>query len=241
MADLADLPTPQELTDLASELDDRDPEGILKWAIATYRPRLVLSCSLGGPGGMVIADLLLRRLDADVPVAYIDTDLLFDETYAFIETFVARYGVQPIAIRSELSLDQQREQNGEALWARDPSRCCAIRKVEPQRKFLANYDAWITGIRRDQSPTRARTPVAQWDTVFGLGKINPLAAWSERDVWAYVAEHKVPTNPLLARGYASIGCIPCTRTVLEGEDARAGRWSGFAKTECGLHLAAGAR
>jgi len=231
-------PTREELARLAGELEGREPEAILAWALRTYRRRVTLACSFGGPSGMVLLDMVMR-LDRRVPVFYLDTDLLFPETYALVEEVSRRYGIAPIAVRPGLSVGMQAARHGEALWARDPDRCCELRKVTPQREALARYDAWITGLRRDQSATRRTTPVAQWDEKFGLAKISPLAAWSERDVWRYLAERNVPYNRLHASGYPSIGCTHCTRPLAaDEEDMRAGRWSGFEKTECGLHTPA---
>ncbi|MGH7707699.1 MAG: phosphoadenylyl-sulfate reductase [Vulcanimicrobiaceae bacterium] len=226
---------PAEFDRIAGELDILGPEAILAWAVGAYHPRIVASCSFGGASGMVIVDML-QRLGGAVPIVYLDTDLLFDETYALVDRIAERYGIEPIAIRPAQTVAEQAATHGDALWARDPARCCGLRKVAPQREFLRGYDAWITGIRRDQSPARAATPVVQWDAQFGLAKINPLASWDEPMVWRYITEHGVPVNPLLARGYASIGCTPCTRPIAPGEPARTGRWSGFAKTECGLHF-----
>ncbi|HEV3157756.1 MAG TPA: phosphoadenylyl-sulfate reductase [Candidatus Baltobacteraceae bacterium] len=232
---MVEFPAPERLAQLADKFEGKPPEQLLTWAIETYHPKLVLFLSLGGAGGMVIADILLG-LNSEVPVAYIDTGLLFAETYDFIKTFTEKYGVAPVPVRTELSLEQQAQRFGEKLWEREPDRCCALRKVAPQREFLKDYGAWITGIRRDQASTRSQTSLIEWDAAGGLAKINPLAGWTERDVWRYVADHGVPTNPLLSQGYASIGCTPCTRPVASGEDSRAGRWSGFGKTECGLHI-----
>jgi phosphoadenosine phosphosulfate reductase len=229
------LPTREEIDQLSLEFEASPAEAVLDWAVKTYSPRLVASCSFGGPTGMVIVDMLMK-IDRSIPVAYLDTGLLFEETYALVETIAARYGITPVAIVPKQSVEEQKATHGDALWAREPQRCCALRKVEPQRAFLRDYDAWITGIRRDQSSTRKQTRIVQWDASFGLAKINPLAAWDERAVWRYIADHDVPYNPLLSRGYASIGCTHCTRPVAAGEDTRAGRWSGFEKTECGLHV-----
>jgi phosphoadenosine phosphosulfate reductase len=199
---------------------------VLDWATHIYRGRIVLASSFGGPSGMVLVDLLARS-GHDVPVYYIDTDLLFPETYALIERVTERYGIRPIAVKTELTLERQAELHGEALWARDPDRCCALRKVAPQRAFLAGFGAWITGLRREQAATRGELPFIGWDEHSGgIVKINPLADWSDGDV---------PYNALHDRGFPSIGCVPCTRAVAPGEDPRAGRWDGFAKTECGLH------
>jgi phosphoadenosine phosphosulfate reductase len=225
----------EEIEQVAHSFEDASAESVLTWAVTAFAPRLVVSCSFGGPTGMVIVDMLMK-IDRSIPVAYLDTGLLFPETYELVESIARRYGITPLAVRPKLTVEEQGAEHGQALWEREPQRCCAMRKVEPQRAFLRDYDAWITGIRRDQGSTRKATPTVQWDKAFDLVKINPLAAWDERAVWRYIAEHDVPYNPLLERGYASIGCMPCTRPVSAGEDARAGRWSGFDKTECGLHV-----
>lgn len=227
-----------QLQEKAAELDDRSPQEILSWAVAEYRNRLVLSSSFGGPTSMVVLDMLMA-IDRSVPVSYLDTELLFPETYALVEAVERRYGIRVHAIRSELSVDAQAAAHGEALWARDPNACCALRKVAPQRAYLAQFGAWITGLRRDQSSSRKRTSVVEWDQSFGLVKINPLATWDASRVWTYVAAHALEYNALNDRGYPSVGCVHCTRAISAGEDARAGRWSGSAKTECGLHEVAG--
>lgn len=144
-----------------------------------------------------------------------------------------------IRVEPVVSLDEQAAAYGPALWSREPDRCCALRKVEPLRRFLQGYRAWITGLRRQQSPTRAGTRPVEWDQRFGLVKVNPLFRWSRDEVWRYIRDHDVPYNPLHDRGYPSIGCWPCTTPVAPGEDERAGRWRGFHKTECGLHGARG--
>jgi phosphoadenosine phosphosulfate reductase len=207
-------------------------EAIVRDALARF-PRLALACSFGAPSGMALLDLMLR-LERTVPVYYLDTGLLFPETYALIERVARRYAIVPHPVRTELSLDAQALAHGEALWARDPDRCCALRKVEPQRVFLRDYDGWMSGVRRvDSAARRAAEPFeADGD---GLTKVNPLFDWSDDELWAYVDARGVPVNPLHGDGYRSVGCMPCTRAVAQDEDARAGRWSGFAKTECGLH------
>lgn len=229
-------PAREALADIARELTDREPQEIIAWALQTYAPRLTLACSFGGPSGMALLDMIMR-LDSSVPVFYLDTGLLFPETYALVEEASRRYGITPLAVRPSITVAQQAERHGDELWARDPDRCCELRKVTPQREALSAFDAWVTGLRRDQSPTRAATPVVRWDAKFGLAKISPLVNWSERQVWQYLSANKVPYNALHAGGYPSIGCTHCTRPIVEGEDSRAGRWSGFAKTECGLHTA----
>lgn len=223
-----------QIRQAAARLEDAAPEAVLNWAIRTYGTRAALACSFGGPTGMVLLDMALA-LEPRLPVFYLDTGLLFPETYALIERVSARYGITPIAVHPAMSVAEQALAHGPALWAREPDRCCDLRKVQPQRAFLAGYDAWITGLRRDQASTRRATPVVSWDEQGGLVKIAPLARWSEREIWTYISAHEIPYNPLHDQGYPSIGCTHCTRPVQAGEDMRAGRWAGFAKIECGLH------
>jgi phosphoadenosine phosphosulfate reductase len=170
-----------------------------------------------------------------ITLYYLETDLLFPETHELMERVAERYGVRPVAVKPELTVAQQAEKHGDELWKRNPDACCGMRKVEPQRAFLAGFDAWITGLRRSQSAGRSNTQFAEWDDRFNLAKINPLASWDDKQLWTYITKNEVPYNVLNDRGYPSVGCIPCTRHIGAGEDARAGRWEGFDKTECGLH------
>ena len=218
----------------AIALENSSAADILRWTLQAFKQRVALSCSFGGPTSMVLLDMAVE-IEPAVLVTYIDTDLLFAETYELIAAVRVRYGIEPLAVRSKLSVKDQTESYGEALWERDPDLCCDVRKVLPQRESLAGYDAWITGLRRDQSVTRGLTPVVEWDEKFGLLKVNPLARWTESDVWRYIREHDVPYNALHNRGYSSIGCVHCTTPVAPGEALMAGRWRGRAKTECGLH------
>jgi phosphoadenosine phosphosulfate reductase len=206
---------------------------IVTEALRRFPNRTALACSFGAPSAMALLDLTLR-IDRTVPVYYLDTGLLFVETYALIERTSQRYGITPIAVRPKLSLEAQAAEYGDALWSREPDRCCALRKVAPMRDFLRNYSAWFSGIRRADSPAR-RTAEPFEPDANGLTKVNPLYDWSDDDVDQYVAGHNVPLNPLHFEGYPSLGCTPCTRAIAPGEDPRAGRWSNFTKTECGLH------
>jgi phosphoadenosine phosphosulfate reductase len=222
------------VADAARSLEGADPQKILAWAVERYSERIVLACSFGGPTGIVIIDMLASsRLS--VPVYYLETGLLFAETHKLVRRVRERYGIEPIVVEPELSVEEQGERYGQHLWERDPDACCNLRKVEPQRRFLASYDAWITGLRRDQASTRKETPVIQWDTKFGLVKVNPLAEWDERMIWTYIRAHDVPYNQLHDRNYPSVGCTVCTRPVEAGRQMRTGRWQGFDKIECGLH------
>ena len=221
------------IDEITQTFESASPQDVIAWAVGRFRGELALACSFGGPSGLALVDML-AQIDPTVPVYYLDTGLLFAETYAHVEAVAKRYGIRPIAVRPKLSVEEQARQYGAALWERDPDACCGLRKVEPQRDFLQGYSAWISGIRRDQSSSRSRVHVVERDK-FGLIKVNALATWTEEMVWAYVHAHDVPYNPLLERGYRSIGCTHCTLPVAEGEAPRAGRWRGFAKTECGLH------
>lgn len=227
------LPTLTQLAELGERFEAASPETVLRWAFETYAPRICLACSFGAED-MVLLEMS-SRLRPGLDVFYLDTGLLFAETHQLIEKVAAIYPVRILRVLPELSLDEQAQRYGDALWRREPDRCCALRKVEPLRRFLQGYEAWITGVRRQQSPTRARARPVEWDGRFGLVKVNPLVRWSRDDVWQYIREHRVPYNPLHDRGYPSIGCWPCTTPVKPGEDERAGRWRGLAKTECGLH------
>lgn len=226
--------TEAELRALNNAFRGRAPEDLIDWAAQTFGRQLVLTCSFGGASGMVLLDMV-ARLGHGTPVLFLDTDLLFPETYALAQAAAQRYGVRIERRRPALTLEQQAQAEGPRLYERNPDRCCAIRKVAPLAEALRPYDAWLSGIRRDQSSTRATTELMQWSSRHELLKLSPLAFWSERDVWRYVHANNVPYNPLLDAGYPSIGCTPCTRQSAAG-DARAGRWAGFDKVECGIHL-----
>jgi phosphoadenosine phosphosulfate reductase len=223
----------EELERLNEHFQNQPPEALLTWATQTFHPRLALTCSFSGPSGMVLLDMVARS-GLNITVIFLDTDLLFPETYELAALAEQRYGIPIQRRRPALSLEEQDRQEGPHLYARDPDRCCHLRKVTPLTETLRDYDAWISGIRRDQSNTRATVHLLEWNTRHNLVKINPLAFWSDRQVWTYIHTHRVPYNPLLDQGYPSIGCTPCTRPA-SASNPRAGRWVGFAKTECGLH------
>jgi phosphoadenylyl-sulfate reductase (thioredoxin) len=222
-----------DLAAAAWRLEGHPPERILAVAAARFAPRIAFATGFG-PEGCVLLDIIGRqRLPIDVFT--LDTGLLFPETYELWGRLEARYRLRIRAVRSPLDLPAQAARHGERLWERDPDTCCDIRKVDPLRKALEGLDAWVTAIRREQTPDRAEVKVLEPDRRFGLVKVNPLAAWTHAQVWEYVRSHDVPVSPLHARGYPSIGCVPCTSPVIPGEDARAGRWRGREKKECGLH------
>jgi len=222
-----------EVLALAEKFEKAQPQTVLRWAIDEFGSEVALATGFGTEG-CVLVDMI-AKIDATARIFYLDTDLLFPQTYELCNQLAARYGVSFERRTSQRSLEQQALRHGEKLWERDPDLCCRLRKVEPLKEMLTGLQAWVTAIRREQSVTRANTKVVERDAKFGLIKINPLAVWSKRDVWRYILEHNVPYNPLYDLGYSSIGCTPCTTPVQINEDQRAGRWRGFQKTECGLH------
>jgi phosphoadenosine phosphosulfate reductase len=219
--------TAAELRARADALAQLHPRAALAWAAATFPGRVALSVSFG-PGGLALAHMLSAVAPA-TPVLFVDTGLHFPETLAFRDAFVARYALNLVELTPATDPGP--------LYATDPDRCCAIRKVEPLYRALAGVDAWVSALRRDQSATRRAVEVLEQHLVDGrpVLKLHPLAAWTRADVERYLAEHDVPRHPLHDDGYASVGCWPCTRRTAPGEDERAGRWSGTGKTECGLH------
>lgn len=213
-----------------------DPVDVLRAAADTFGDRIAIASSLG-PQTLVVIDML-AKLGRPVPVFFLDTGLLFPETYDLRLRVQARYDLEIRSVTPRQSVDAQAAEHGPALWARDADACCKLRKVDPLRGALSGLDAWITGVRRDQSSTRGSTGLVEWDHRYGLVKVNPLADWNRARVFAYLHDNDVPYNPLLDEGYRSVGCAPCTRAVgadADPHDERAGRWAGSAKTECGMH------
>ncbi|MGV9322330.1 phosphoadenylyl-sulfate reductase [Streptomyces sp. NPDC003660] len=227
--------TEDELRDLAEragrELEDAPALEVLRWAVDTFGERFCVTSSMEDA---VVAHLA-SRVRPGVDVAFLDTGYHFPETIGTRDAVDAVMDVNVVTLTPEKTVAEQDAEHGPRLHDRDPDLCCALRKVQPLEAGLTEYQAWATGLRRDESPTRANTPVVGWDARRRKVKVSPIARWTQDDVDAYVAEHGVLTNPLLMDGFASVGCAPCTRRVLEGEDARAGRWAGRGKTECGLH------
>jgi len=224
-----------EILALQAEAEMYRAERLLGWAEERFGSAAAIASSFGVED-VVLIDLAFR-IGAPFSVFTLDTDFLFAETYELISRIEERYGIQVERVRAGLTPEAQAARFGEALWTSSPDHCCAIRKIDPLAERLKSSSAWITGIRRQQSITRANARKLEWDARFGLVKLNPLADWTEVQVWEYLREQQVPYNPLHDHGYPSIGCTHCTRAVLPGEDPRAGRWSGLEKTECGLHLA----
>ena len=220
------------IAEAAEEYEHRPAEELLAFAVDTF-PSIVLACSFGAEDVVLVS--MLHRIRPGTDMFYLDSDFHFRETYETRDRLAEKYGIRFIQVKPDLTPEQQAEKYGDELWKRDPNLCCNLRKVEPLAKLLGKYDAWITGIRRDQAPTRANARKVEYDTKFGLVKFNPLADWTWNDVWDYIRKHNVPYNPLHDQNYPSIGCAHCTRPVRPGEDLRAGRWSGTGKIECGLH------
>ena len=210
------------------DLERSSAEEVLEYLVEQFHPRLYVACSFQKEAS-VIMDMLLK-IEPEARFFTLDTGLLFPETYETWRQLEDRYGVK-VEVYQGMSLARQSAEHGEELWNSDPDACCGIRKVEPLKEALSQVDAWVSGMRRDQSPSRRQTPKFHWDDKHELWKANPLAEWSEKDVWNYIAEHDVPYNELHDRGYSSVGCTHCT---LPGS-GRAGRWAGTDKIECGLH------
>ena len=228
----------EKLSQANWSLEGADPRETIEWAVETYGGGLALSASFGGGEGMALLDMISKITD-EVTVLTIDTGFIFKETAEFREEVIRRYKLPVEVLRPALTVEEQVERYGEQMRTCNPDLCCQVRKIEPLKKALQNYDAWMTGIRRVQTPQRAGTNVVAWEESYGAAKIAPLAHWTEEQVWAYNEEHGVPVNPLLHQGYKSIGCEPQTRPVHHDEDPRAGRWSGLDKTECGIHFVGG--
>lgn len=225
--------TPEQLETISNGFESKRPEDVLRWGFDTFGDKIGLGSSFGGASGAVLVDMA-AKINPHVKVFYLDTDFLFPETYAQIDEAKKRYGITPIAYKSKLTPEEQGSEFGEALWQRDPDRCCDLRKVEPNVRALAGLDAWITGVRRDQAE-RQSVGIVEWNQKFNLVKINPVAHWTKKQTWDYILTQDVPYNPLLDKGYKSIGCTHCTVAVGSTDDERDGRWPGTDKTECGLH------
>ena len=215
----------------AGELDGADAATLLAWTDEHFGGNYVVASNMQDA---VLVDLA-SRIRPGVDVLFLDTGYHFAETIGTRDAVEAVYDIRVVNVTAEHTVAEQDELLGKDLFARDPNECCRLRKVAPLRKALQGYSAWVTGIRRVESPTRANAPLVSFDEAFGLVKINPLAAWTDEDIQAYIDANGVLVNPLVDEGYPSIGCAPCTAKPAEGADPRSGRWLGSAKTECGLH------
>jgi phosphoadenosine phosphosulfate reductase len=226
--------SPQQVAAWDDLLMDASAERIIRWAVATFGRKLTMATAFGAEGCCLIH--MIAAIDPTVRIFNLDTGYQFDETLELRERILRRYGIAVEFIRPELTVAEYEAEHGGPLYQIRPDQCCYDRKMVPLRQAVAGYDAWISAIRRDQTPDRAQSSVVAWDLKFELVKINPLLHWTRRDVWAFILKHDIPYNPLHDRGYPSIGCWPCTQPVGAGDDERAGRWAGTAKKECGLHI-----
>ncbi|WP_066308231.1 phosphoadenylyl-sulfate reductase [Bacillus sp. FJAT-29814] len=215
--------------------ETKGARAVLEWAYRQYSEDKIVYASSFGAEAIVLIDLIYQ-VKPDAHIVFLDTDLHFLETYEVIEKIEKRFPSLKIEKKKPaLTLDEQAAQYGSALWKREPNQCCQIRKVIPLRETLISKDAWISGLRRDQSPTRKDTLFLNKDEKFKNIKICPLIHWTWDEVWQYIRSRDLPYNELHDRNYPSIGCFPCTQAVGSDGDSRAGRWSGSSKTECGLH------
>jgi phosphoadenosine phosphosulfate reductase len=219
------------------ELEDAPAEDVLAWAASTFGPRFAVTSSMQD----AVLPHLASRVAPGVDVVFVDTGYHFAETIGTRDAVAATLPVRVLTLTPARTVAEQDADHGPRLHDRDPDLCCALRKVAPLDAALASYDAWATGIRRVEAPTRASTPVVSYDRGRGKIRVAPLAAWTDDDVRAYVLEHGVLVNPLLEDGYPSVGCAPCTRRPAPGADPRSGRWAGLAKTECGINSEARTR
>jgi phosphoadenosine phosphosulfate reductase len=230
-----DQVTEDQLRDLAArgaaELDGAGAEDLLAWTDQHFGEDYVVASNMQDA---VLIDLAAKVRPA-VKVLFLDTGYHFPETVGTRDAVQAVYDITVVNVTPEDTVAEQDQLLGKDLFARDPERCCALRKVAPLRSALRDYRAWVTGIRRVESPTRADAPLIAFDEAFGLVKVNPLAAWTDEDMQTYIETNGVLVNPLVEEGYPSIGCAPCTARPADGADPRSGRWQGRAKTECGLH------
>jgi phosphoadenosine phosphosulfate reductase len=223
----------EDWTAINARLAGATPRDIIAWAVERFHPRLTMATAFG-PEGCVLLHML-SEIEPGVRVFNLDTGYQFPETLELRDRIAERYGINVEMVRPDTSVAEYERAHGGPLYGSDSDRCCYDRKIVPLRRALVGADAWITAIRADQSSHRASASIVGRDPKFELVKVNPLLTWTKRDVWAYIVTHDVPYNPLHDQGYASIGCWPCTRAVAAGDDDRAGRWAGHAKTECGLH------
>ena len=235
-ADTPRQPAPElldELADASRSLETAEPPEIIRWAADRFGDRLTMATAFGPEGCVIIH--WLAQVAPRTHVFNLETGYQFPETLALCDRLTRRYGIKVALERPATTVADYEHLHGGPLYRTDPDRCCGDRKLAVIRRVLASFDAWMSGIRRDQSTDRQGVPIVGWDRKFGVAKISPLANWTKARVWDLIVREDIPYNPLHDRGYVSIGCAPCTRAVIDGEDERAGRWSGTAKTECGLH------
>lgn len=235
-----DIPQPTvellaELAESTARLEAASPQEILKWAVDRFGSKFTMATAFG-PEGMCILHML-AEIAPKTHVFNLDTGYQFAETLELRERVKQKYGIEVELKRPKLTVAEYEASHGGPVYTHDPNRCCFDRKITVLHEAAAGFDAWASAIRRDQSPDRAKAAIVGWDKKFGLVKVSPLANWTKKQVWSLITQEDIPYNPLHDVGFTSVGCMPCTRNTMPGEDERAGRWSGFAKTECGLHTA----
>ena len=235
--------SPGAVDDVNARLEGAHPLEILRWAFdESGLERIAIASAFQAEGTVVIH--LATILRPDVPILFLETGFQFAETLAFKEQLIERLNLNVVDLVGRYTVEQQAARFGERLYERDPERCCGINKVEPMFHALRGLDAWITAFRRDSSPTRVDAPIVdryELEPDRLMVKINPMATWTREQVWRYLADERLPHNPLYDLGYTSIGCAPCTRMRFRGEPERAGRWAGLSKWECGIHAREGGR
>ncbi len=212
-----------QLAAVSDGFEHAAPSAVIAWTVENYGDDVTVACSFEDA---VLVDLAVS-VKPDIEILFLDTQYHFAETLWYVEELRQRYNLNLRVMAPLVEPDNR--------WQRDVASCCGVRKVEPLNRALEGKRAWITGLKRVDAPTRANAPIVSWDAGRGLVKVNLLATWTPLDLALYAAERNLPANPLMERGYASIGCWPCTKPVADGEDPRAGRWAGLDKTECGLH------
>jgi phosphoadenosine phosphosulfate reductase len=222
----------EEIVSVCRELDGQSPDAILRWAVNRFHPRLLFSTAFGAEGCCILH--MLAEIEPTTAMINLDTGYQFKETLELRDRIAQRYGIEVEMKQPDTTVEVYEALHGGPLYKTNPDQCCADRKVKVLKQAAQGWHAWMSGIRRDQSPDRAKAPIIGWDKKFNLVKISPLANWNKKEIWKLISDENVPYNPLHDQGYPSIGCWPCTRSVMFGEDERAGRWSGFQKTECGL-------
>jgi phosphoadenosine phosphosulfate reductase len=224
----------EEIAAVSERLKGKQPEDVLRWAVAEFFPRLTMATAFGAEGCCLIH--MLAEIEPRVRIFNLETGYQFKETLELRERIKERYGIEVEYVRPESTVEEYEKEHGGPLYRSYADQCCHDRKLVPLRNAVVGYDAWLSAIRGDQTKDRGQARVVMWDAKFGLVKINPLLSWTKKEVWGFIEKHKVPYNPLHDQNYPSIGCWPCTRPVAEGDDERAGRWYGTVKKECGLHI-----
>lgn len=228
------LATQTQIEAFSSQLESASPQEILRWATETYGDKLAIVTSFQITG--IVTLHMLKDIAPHTPVLTLDTGYLFPETYDLMDTLEQQFNLNLIRVKPRQTPKQQSRDYGDRLWERNPDRCCHLRKTIPLRDALEGYEGWVTGLRRDQSESRANTPIVSIDKRTRLIKVAPFANWTEEMLWTYIHAYELPYNELHDKGYPSIGCWTCTKAIGEGDDARSGRWSNSSKTECGIHV-----